>query len=284
MANSPKHLVVITGANHFGYTDGICLDPTQQTSGLCTYDRELNNLMRSDGKDNPCMVGGLSGKQAQILQQRTASNYLRSFFLHYLKGNQEARDYIVQSADEEKCRHPSDIMPCDDNKTLETYIWWPQNLPGNICSSTEIQLRDGNGLVLDVFSVDQRVNGGKWNHLGQNEYNFAKGATVQILSSTGCTVVADAVSFTFPGSSPNDGIIIDNNDSLRTYINGAWNISTDGSSIYNGDYYISTEASFNFNFGGQFSRQFNTADCKPVRYFNELVSQGVKVDVCSCTE
>src|SRR5262249_45297709 len=56
-ANQPKHLVVVIGANHFGYTDGICLAPPN---------------------DNPSEVGGVTGQEAQARQQHTARNYVRA--------------------------------------------------------------------------------------------------------------------------------------------------------------------------------------------------------------
>lgn len=284
MANSSKHLIGITGANHFGYTDGICLDPTQQFSDTCTAAHELNSLPRADGRDNPCMVGGLTGQQAHVLQQRTAGNYLLAFFSYYLQGDEDALDYIVQNEGDEKCRQPSDVMPCDNTKILQVYMWWPQNLPGNICGRSSIAIKDGNGILLDKIQVNQGLNGGQWNHVGLDEYTFAKGALVRILSSSGCTVIADAVSFVFPGNSPEEGIIIDNSNTLWTTQQGVWNVSTDGSHMYNGDYHVSTDLSFAFDFTFEFSPQFNTADCNPVRYFDDLASLGVQVSVCSCTK
>jgi dienelactone hydrolase len=63
-ANAPKHLVVIGGANHFGYTDGI-------SSGL-----EPADISRED-------------------QQRIAKAFLTAFFRRYLRGVAAAADYLT---------------------------------------------------------------------------------------------------------------------------------------------------------------------------------------------
>jgi hypothetical protein len=80
-ANTPKHLVVVTGANHFGYTDGICISPTS-------------------GRDNPSRVGGMMEQEAHARQQRTARNYVHAFFSYYLDlpGKAAAIRYLIQEA------------------------------------------------------------------------------------------------------------------------------------------------------------------------------------------
>lgn len=75
--DAPKHLVVIEGANHFGFSDGISLDP-------------------ADGKDNPSEVGGLTGPAAEALQQLTASKYIGAFLSAYLCGETGQLSHLTQ--------------------------------------------------------------------------------------------------------------------------------------------------------------------------------------------
>jgi hypothetical protein len=91
-ANSPKHLVVVTGANHFGYTDGICLDP-------------------ADSPDNASEVGGVTGQAAHFRQGRTARDYVHAFFSHYLQGDAGALDYLSQTGGQQ-CGNPGNPPTC----------------------------------------------------------------------------------------------------------------------------------------------------------------------------
>jgi len=84
-ADAPKHLVVVTGANHFGYTDGICLEPVEDCD---------------DGWDFSSEVGGVTGEEAHARQQRTAGNYLQAFFSYYLQDNFSALEYLTQKTDQ----------------------------------------------------------------------------------------------------------------------------------------------------------------------------------------
>ncbi|HVR36359.1 MAG TPA: hypothetical protein VMS21_10975 [Methylomirabilota bacterium] len=85
----PKHLVVVEGANHFGYTDGICLADDDYAS----------------------TVGGLDGPAAQQLQQLTARRNIRAFFSSYLLGDSAQLDYLVQESGEQ-CGHPGNPPAC----------------------------------------------------------------------------------------------------------------------------------------------------------------------------
>ncbi len=114
----PKHLVVVEGANHFGYTDDICLDPdSARSNSECNMTRYILGLDSavflpySPGNDNSSRVGGLTGPEAQALQQRTATNYLQAFFSHYLHGNANARDYLIPR-NEELCGYTDDTRKC----------------------------------------------------------------------------------------------------------------------------------------------------------------------------
>jgi dienelactone hydrolase len=75
-ANGPKHLVSITGANHYGYTDALC----------CLQDF-----------DGPCQVGGAIGDGARRRQQLAARDYLIAFFHRYLRDDLGKSDYLLQS-------------------------------------------------------------------------------------------------------------------------------------------------------------------------------------------
>ncbi|HEV8524407.1 MAG TPA: hypothetical protein VGQ71_07890 [Terriglobales bacterium] len=89
-ATGPKHLVVVTGANHYGYTDALCVAPPD---------------------DGLCEVGGVAGQDARRRQQRTAGNYVEAFFSYYLRGATTKRDYLLQQSGEQ-CGHPGDPPTC----------------------------------------------------------------------------------------------------------------------------------------------------------------------------
>jgi len=88
LAPPPKHLVVVTGANHFGYTDGLCL-----------------------ARDNSSAVGGATGPEAHRRQQRTARNYFRAFFSFYLRSDATQLDYLLQQSGQQ-CNHPGSPPTC----------------------------------------------------------------------------------------------------------------------------------------------------------------------------
>jgi hypothetical protein len=93
MAGRPKHLVVVTGANHYGYTDGICIAPPY---------------------DNPSQVGGVMGPEAHARQQRAAGDYLEAFFsyyLPYLLPDTSKLDYLRQQAGQQ-CGNPGNPPTC----------------------------------------------------------------------------------------------------------------------------------------------------------------------------
>jgi hypothetical protein len=97
-STAPKHLAVIAGANHFGYTDGICLDP-------------------STNRDNASTVGGATGAEAQARQQRAAGEYLLRFFAHYLQPGgapPSAAPCQLTQASGQQCGDPGDAgVSCD---------------------------------------------------------------------------------------------------------------------------------------------------------------------------
>jgi len=118
-AAPPKHLVYVTGANHFGYTDGICLEPNPPEEGECTSTNiidpyELNPrdyLIAAPGWDNGSEVGGKTGQEAQALQQLAAGNYLLAFFSYYLQNDTNTIDYLIQQ-EGKRCGYPGSPEHC----------------------------------------------------------------------------------------------------------------------------------------------------------------------------
>lgn len=133
-AKNPKHLVVINGANHFGYTDNICLDSNFDRGYSCDRVSPLETDYFPDdaGFDNSCAVGGLTGKAAHNLQQLAAGNYLRAFFMHYLKipTGKEYIDYLVQPNG--KCNNDGNPL-CQTPKKMFSDLE-KFNVEVNICS------------------------------------------------------------------------------------------------------------------------------------------------------
>jgi pimeloyl-ACP methyl ester carboxylesterase len=280
-ANVPKHLVLVEGANHFGYTDGICLDPDvkrPETSDACPYESWPSSPI-SEGMDNPCLVGGLTGKPAQTLQQRTAGNYLQAFLAYYLQDNNNVRDYLLQHEQDESCAptFPVDLNRCY-RRTLDVYTRWPQNTV-NPCNGVEIWLRGVKEGVL-MFDEDQSENGGDWYFLGR--HIFEKMAVVQIRSPGGCSAIADAAKFVTI-ESPIDEIIIDNSDPEPNFhLEENWEVTNTGSGINGDNYVVSSDINATASFGLEFSGGVKTSE--PKRYFTDLQSLNVVVSVSSCIE
>lgn len=118
-ANPAKYLVVVTGANHFGYTDGICLEPAEE---LCPSSDE------DPGWDSSSEVGGAEGQEAHARQQRTAGNYLQAFFSYYLQDKTGALDYLTQEEVPQTCNPGippscgSPKRPFDDLENLNVEV------------------------------------------------------------------------------------------------------------------------------------------------------------------
>ena len=96
LASQPKHLLVVTGANHYGYTDRICI---------------------ASPNDNPSTVGGSIGLEARVRQQQTARNYVRVFFSGTLIGNEALLDYILQQGSQQ-CGNTGDPPACGNPRRL----------------------------------------------------------------------------------------------------------------------------------------------------------------------
>jgi len=91
MASPPKYLVIVTGANHYGYTDGICC---------------------AEG-DGYSQVGGpnVIPQEAHRRQQQAAGDYLEAFFSVYLLGDVSKLYYRFQQG-EEQCGNPGNPPAC----------------------------------------------------------------------------------------------------------------------------------------------------------------------------
>jgi hypothetical protein len=282
LADAPKYLVVMTGANHFGYTDGICLDPTQQRDDTCWYFDPWGLLPEAEGWDNASRAGGAEGQAAHARQQRAAGNYLQAFFSHYLDlpGKAGALNYLRQKTGEQ-CGHPGDAQQCN-TKEVDVYMWWPYHPPETLCSGVQVELRDNTGVIDTLPSVDQGVNSGQWNYLGT--YDFAEYALVRIDSSGGCSVLADAVKFvTSYGSPPSpEEFIVDNGDEHWTGSVGVWTASAECGDCYGEDYLLSSDPGAFYAFQSDFSMDIDTSGCEPQRLFDDLEDLNVEVSVCSC--
>ncbi len=290
-AKAPKHLIVVEGANHFGYTDGICLHPTTPPAIITNTDY-WGLLPHDGGQDNFSYVGGQTGHAAHALQQRTAARYLQVFFSYYFDKSPTKimPDYLRQNTESEDCGlQMNDGLPCD-TKELSVYMKWPDNTAETPCQSVEIELSDGYGVV-NSLSVDQSesLNGG-WKNLGTYQFNLIARITIdpsKIDFSGGCSVIADAVKFVHSGTQTTRELIRDKY--FETSKNG-WNKSTNGSGFIGDDYLTSSVSTasviiFQSEYSELwFSLDLDDTDCEPVRYFDDLTSLYVQVKVCSCTQ
>jgi len=74
--------------------------------------------------------------------------------------------------------------------TYEISLWW--TAASNRSTNVSVEIYDGRAL-LDTVTLNQKINGGKWNVLGT--YSFSDKAQVKIISEGGTVTVADAVRF-----------------------------------------------------------------------------------------
>jgi hypothetical protein len=89
-ASPPKRLIEVIGANHYGYTDDICLSPPE---------------------DRTSEVGGVTGREARARQQRAARDYVHAFFSVQLQGDQSQSDYLLQRTGQQ-CDNPGNPPSC----------------------------------------------------------------------------------------------------------------------------------------------------------------------------
>ncbi len=113
---------MITGANHYGYTDGICIANTDV--------------------DPASTVGGLTGPGAHALQQQTAGNYIHAFFSHYLQGISGKIEYLIQEGEQQCIAYPTEftciVHPTNSGQPLLLFEDLVDlNVEVSICSCTE---------------------------------------------------------------------------------------------------------------------------------------------------
>ncbi len=119
----------------------------------------------------------------------------------------------------------------------EVSLWW--NEYPNRSTNVSVEIYNGPTLLDDSITVNQQVNGGKWNALGY--YTFTDEAEVRIVSPGSGVTIADAVKF-----GPANEIVIDNDDD-GTSSNGTWNVSgAPGFYDENSRYCWESNASYSF--------------------------------------
>ena len=87
------------------------------------------------------------------------------------------------------------IFPSNITGKTAVYLWWTVQTTYNIerCKNAKVEIHNSSGLI-DTVQVDQTLNGGQWNHIG--EYVFDGLAQVAFkVGSERCSVSVDAVKF-----------------------------------------------------------------------------------------
>ncbi len=115
---------------------------------------------------------------------------------------------------------PGDIYRYDAalNGEYELSLWWTEY--SSRCTEVSVEIYDGSTLV-DTLTVNQQMNGGQWNILGN--YSFTGAGAVEIVSqNNACSTNVDAVQFAGGSSSVLDYISVEgpasvNEDSSADY-------------------------------------------------------------------
>ena len=127
--------------------------------------------------------------------------------------------------------------PVDSGDLTQVAMWW--TAASNRDSSVPVRIYDGSQL-LDTKTVDQKVNGGKWNSLGS--YAFSSAPRVVIVAQGTDVTVADAVRFIAPDGTTK---IVDNGRN-GTSSTGSW--SSSGVSNYYGSVSVFTKSNGTYTF------------------------------------
>jgi hypothetical protein len=127
--------------------------------------------------------------------------------------------------------------PTDSSNLTQVSMWWTAY--SNRDSAVPVRIYDGTRLIRTV-TVNQKVNGGRWNTLGN--FSFSSNPRVVVVARGTAVAVADAVRFTLSDGSTK---IIDNGGS-GTSASGLWYRS--GVSNYYGSVslYTKSEGSYSF--------------------------------------
>lgn len=126
------------------------------------------------------------------------------------------------------CRAPNAsftwLFTPDKTSNYEVSVWWTVISSRSAAAPVEIETADGT----QSLTVNQQLNGGMWNVLG--EYEFTQGTTYRVTVRTltdNSSICADAVRFvetTPPPPPPPTGFIIDNIDTTTEKV-GSWPVS-----------------------------------------------------------
>ena len=133
--------------------------------------------------------------------------------------------------------------------TYRVHMWW-SGWPSR-ASNINVSINHTGGPTLVV--INQRVNAGQWNNLGQ--YSFGTSGSVTITAANGSSVstCADAVWFEFiTGGSPPPEVIIDNDGPGTSFSGGSWGYSS-GANPYGGSSRAESSSGATYTFQGSVS-------------------------------
>ncbi len=112
------------------------------------------------------------------------------------------------------------------------YAWWSAYT--NRATNAKYTVNHTGGT--DTFTVNQQIDGGKWNQLGTTQYDFVSGNSV-VLSNDGVDgyVIADAIGLDTDGVFTGDpAIVIDNPEAIY---DGVWTTASSNTDKYGADVY-----------------------------------------------
>ncbi|TYP76731.1 cellulase (glycosyl hydrolase family 5) [Paenibacillus methanolicus] len=111
--------------------------------------------------------------------------------------------------------------------SYDVYLWWNEGVTR--ANNVPVTVNHAGGPTTEY--VNQQVDGGKWNKIGNFQFNAGTSGSVVISNTgTGGFVIADAVKFV------KRTIIMDNTDSTGVTITGAWTPSSFSSQRIGADY------------------------------------------------
>jgi len=123
---------------------------------------------------------------------------------------------------------------------FQVYIQYPSNGSRGV---SPVTVAHEDGSVIYQTAVDQRLQGGTWNWIGDFHFEAGAGPAVTISSlNAGGYVSADAIRFVQIESLPAIDRIVDNIDSARVTMVGGWSVTTSRPGYY-GPNYVSVSPS-----------------------------------------
>ena len=149
----------------------------------------------------------------------------------------------------------------------ELNLWWTSN--DTRCSDVPVEVYNNNEL-LDVLTINQQQNGGKWNTFGT--YNFSGSAQVTFVSGhSECVTSVDSVSFKPVQSQTQDKII--DNTSSQCYSTGSW-LASSGPNPYGQNSFYGETPGGSFTFDSS-----NTGGIGVSLWWTSLTSRSSRVPV-----